>query len=580
MYPFEFCTAPDLTRSFTSFSKRKTNEMASSITISTTLRHIKRLGDGAYGQVWKYNSEHSNCMVARKYFKCRKHADAEASWFQIIQSSFQQQQPNIIRMLRSTSTADGHPAIDLEFADEGTLYDLAFGDYEWTHCARLTSANQLRTLVAGCLQGVLFMHDAVGIIHNDIKPGNILMHRGIPKMGDLGMCSYKNSAMKHRIGTQKYVAPEVFAAAVNEEEGKTDIFSLGITFFEVFEGVVPTELSPEFRKAWRKWCADANEHEKNIQSLKLRDAASEFYKPQHFSARLMDGLNTQPGTLDRGVAMLVAEMIRINVSMRPTAAQCIEMLHESQPRSTKGVFAHVASAARTCSAVTSCASELPVGSVSYASRASLRAAIEFKDNYVVHEPSVTIYRRIAPQRIVIDSSSSSSSSISISITISSDSGVRGVEVDVDQMCARASPPSTIPKQQHLLLRRHARRYVFPPSLDQELESAATMRQPENELEQQTPKGRLLSLVRGFANGQFDDDVIQTPELAQLLAKLRVKSNCKANIDALQLLEVLFEHPEFEAKRQMLFETIVQTGKHWWHDHKKERAALRAKYENN
>jgi serine/threonine protein kinase len=236
------------------------------------------------------------------------------------------------------ANTDKYPAIDLEYAEGGTLYDLAFrtndnnNNIELRYCESVSTPDMLRELVTGCLQALHFLHDDVGIIHNDIKPCNILLHRGIPKITDLGLCTLKDTPPRRRIGTFGYIAPEVFELRL-ECEGKTDVFSLGLTLFEVFEGEQPTPIPKEFQHAWRMWL-NGNDQERGARSNELRREARRFFNPRHFSSRLMDGKNTLPDVLERDVAYIVAEMLRINVDKRPTAARCLEMLSSLRPAAT------------------------------------------------------------------------------------------------------------------------------------------------------------------------------------------------------------------------------------------------------
>jgi hypothetical protein len=88
--------------------------------------------------------------------------------------------------------------------------------------------------------------------------------------------------------------------------------------------------------------------------------------------------------------------------------------------------------------------------------------------------------------------------------------------------------------------------------------------------------QMVQLARLFARGGGDDDV-DDRELLNLLAQLRVKSNCKRNEVASRMLDVLHRYPEFAAKRRELYGALVLPGKNWWTDHKKDRAHLREQY---
>ena len=90
-------------------------------------------------------------------------------------------------------------------------------------------------------EAVAFAHAHL-VVHRDIKPNNVyLTPDGTIKLGDFGISYFENSRRVTKseviVGSVHYMAPEV-------SQGKTptfqsDIYSLGITFFELITGKVP-----------------------------------------------------------------------------------------------------------------------------------------------------------------------------------------------------------------------------------------------------------------------------------------------------------------------------------------------------
>jgi eukaryotic-like serine/threonine-protein kinase len=84
----------------------------------------------------------------------------------------------------------------------------------------------------------------VGLIHRDIKPENILVTRkGKVKVADFGLCRDQESANAHvtqsgiTMGTPLYISPE--QAQGHAIDHRSDLYSLGVTFYHMLAGVPP-----------------------------------------------------------------------------------------------------------------------------------------------------------------------------------------------------------------------------------------------------------------------------------------------------------------------------------------------------
>lgn len=90
---------------------------------------------------------------------------------------------------------------------------------------------------------------AVGIVHRDVKPSNIILcHDGRAKLGDFGVARTEASALTavgSAIGTPGYMAPEQFRGG--EIDGRADLFAAAVVLYEFFTGRLPFagEHSPE-----------------------------------------------------------------------------------------------------------------------------------------------------------------------------------------------------------------------------------------------------------------------------------------------------------------------------------------------
>lgn len=84
-------------------------------------------------------------------------------------------------------------------------------------------------------KGLSFCHNT-GIIHRDIKPGNIFVNAyGDYKLGDFGIARMVDAGQKAstKMGTRAYAAPEQFMSHKDKYDKRVDIYSLGLTLYEL-----------------------------------------------------------------------------------------------------------------------------------------------------------------------------------------------------------------------------------------------------------------------------------------------------------------------------------------------------------
>jgi tousled-like kinase len=100
-------------------------------------------------------------------------------------------------------------------------------------------------LIKQVINAIKYLHELPEkVIHYDLKPQNILFHKGRIKITDFGLCKITNQERleltSQGVGTYWYLPPECF---VTDQKPiittKVDIWSIGVIYFEMLYGEKP-----------------------------------------------------------------------------------------------------------------------------------------------------------------------------------------------------------------------------------------------------------------------------------------------------------------------------------------------------
>ena len=202
------------------------------------------LGEGGFGLVCLAHDDQLNRQVAIKVphphlVKCPEDAELYLTEARTVANL---DHPNIVPVYDIGSTEDWPCYVVSKFID-GT--DLASRRRQ----APL-ALHEAIELVATISAALHYAHRK-GLVHRDIKPGNILLDSsGKPYIADFGLALREENVGRgpNYAGTPVYMSPEQARGEGHRVDGRSDIFSLGVVFYELltgrrpFKGATPDEL--------------------------------------------------------------------------------------------------------------------------------------------------------------------------------------------------------------------------------------------------------------------------------------------------------------------------------------------------
>lgn len=196
---------------------------------------IELVGSGGMSEVYKAKDHKLNRYVAVKVLKQEFSDDRNfVSKFRVeAQSAAGLAHPNIVNVY-DVGEDEGIYYIVMEFVEGITLKE-----YIMDH-GRL-SAEQALDFALQIASGIEVAHQN-HTIHRDIKPQNIIVSKnGTLKVTDFGIAraATSNTVASTAMGSVHYISPEQARGGYSDE--KSDIYSLGITIYEMVTGKVPFE---------------------------------------------------------------------------------------------------------------------------------------------------------------------------------------------------------------------------------------------------------------------------------------------------------------------------------------------------
>jgi len=203
---------------------------------SSGLELLERISRGRQAVVYKCRQKAMDRLVAVKFLppSAARESESRRRFFQEARHAARLSHPNIVTIHQISPFRDTFYIV-MELVDGGSLSELLavrkrFGPAEAV------------TILRPVVEALACAHRA-GIVHRDIKPGNILLAAdGTVKLADLGLARHVGEDAEEEagkaFGTPYYISPEQVRGDPRIDF-RADIYSLGATFYQMLTGRPP-----------------------------------------------------------------------------------------------------------------------------------------------------------------------------------------------------------------------------------------------------------------------------------------------------------------------------------------------------
>ncbi|EHP84289.1 serine/threonine protein kinase with WD40 repeats [Methanotorris formicicus Mc-S-70] len=199
--------------------------------LAVNYKNIELIGQGGFARVFKAVRVKDNLPVAIKIPISLDSATGK-SFIKELENWTKLNHPNIVKVYDYNILPI--PYFEMELCDESLD--------EYLKRKKILDVKEASYLIFNIAEGLKYAH-SLNIIHKDLKPHNILLKNGIPKISDWGLSKVLTQSTSTTRGalTPYYASPEQFSKKFGKIDCYTDIWQLGVIFYQLTTGKLPFE---------------------------------------------------------------------------------------------------------------------------------------------------------------------------------------------------------------------------------------------------------------------------------------------------------------------------------------------------